>query len=452
MSGAAPDELPRRSPDLTFPEKAHLELEELLGQLTSRAQDVLRAQRRLRALIRANADVTSDLSLRMVLRHIVAAARELVDARYAALGVLGSDGTLEEFVHAGMDDATVDSVGDLPLGRGILGLLVSNPEPVRLAELSAHPDAVGFPSDHPPMGSFLGVPIRVRDHVFGNLYLTESAHGEFSAEDEQLVVALAASAAIAIEHARLYHDSERQRHWQTISTETAHVLFAGTAENPLDVVLRHALRGADGDVALLGLLVDDTHVRIEGAVGPLAEGFVGTRTVLEESVAEAVFRTGKPVLIADYAKCGKAHPFGLAAGSIASAIAVPLHSDGRIQGALTVCRIAGGKTFDHTDMDQLAGFANHAGIAMELDQARADHENLRLVRDHDRIAADLHDHVIQELFASGMQLEGMVNTLERPDQRARVLQVVENLDATVRRIRTAIFQLGSPGPPASRSR
>jgi GAF domain-containing protein len=435
---------PEQLPPLTFPDGPRLQLEELLNQLTARAQDVLHAQGRLRALLRANAAVAGDLSLRMVLRHIVTAARDLVDARYAALGVVGRNGTMDEFVHAGMDDATATRVGELPQGPGILGLLISHPEPVRLADLSAHPAAVGFPTDHPPMGSFLGVPIRVRDRVFGNLYLTESAHGQFSAEDEELVVALAAGAGLAIENARLYQESESRRHWQTISTETTQALFAGTDERPVDVVLANAMRGADGDVALLALLVDDTQIEIEGAVGILATELLGQRMALAESVTEPIFHSGKAVLIEDYTESSRLRSVAPAARRIGSVIAVPLNSDDRIEGALAVCRMAGAKPFDHADLDQLAGFANHAGIAMQLDRARADHEKLRLLNDHERIARDLHDHVVQELFSIGMGLEGLVNRLDRPDQRSRVLGLVDSLDLTIRQIRTAIFRLSAP--------
>src|SRR5512142_2623213 len=199
---------------LRFPDVPRLELDQLLEQLVERADDVRAAQGRLRGLLRAYALVASDLRLPVVLRHIVTAARELLGARYAALGVLDREGGLEQFVHAGMDDALVNQVGGLPQGRGILGLLISEPVPLRLADLAAHPASSGFPPGHPPMTSFVGVPIRIGQEVFGNLYLTERARGgEFTAEDEELAIALAAAAGAAIANARRFAESAQRRRW-----------------------------------------------------------------------------------------------------------------------------------------------------------------------------------------------------------------------------------------------
>ena len=205
-------------PDLWFPDVPRMELEEVIDQLTARAQDVLAAQGRLRQLLRANAGIVGDLSLPVVLRQIVTSARDLVQARFAALGVV-RDGVLEEFIHTGMDADQVERIGQLPQGEGILGLLIDHPEPVRLDDLTRHRQTVGFPDGHPPMQSFLGVPIRVRDRVFGNLYLTESVNGSFSVDDEQLVTALAATAGVAIANARLFEETEQQRRWLSASSE-----------------------------------------------------------------------------------------------------------------------------------------------------------------------------------------------------------------------------------------
>jgi signal transduction histidine kinase len=428
-------------PDLTFPDVPQLELEQVIEQMTARAHNVLRAQGRLRALLRANAMVAADLSLPVVLRHIVEAARELVDARYAALGVVARNATLEQFVHTGMDAELIARIGALPRGRGLLGHLISHPEPVRVADLRQHPAAVGFPAGHPPMGSFLGVPIRVRDEVFGNLYLTDSRHGEFSLEDEQLVIALAASAGIAIQNARLYEDSERRRRWQAISTETTQLMFTSSLQRPLETVLRQAMKAAAGDLALLGLADGADLVRVEAAVGALAEN-MNVPLPMAVSVAAPVLLEGKPVLIEDYPAVSKAGP--VLATSIGSVIIAPLTTAVGEQAALTVGRLAGRPRFIQADLDQLVDFAHHAGVALELDRARADREQLQQLEDHDRIAADLHDHVIQELFATGMGLQGLVHGLDRPEHRTRVLDYVDRIDATIRRIRTSIFQLHHP--------
>src|SRR5271165_6792147 len=237
-----------------FPDVPRLELEQLLMQLVHRAGDVLAAQGRLRGLLHANALVAGDLSLPVVLRQIVESARDLLGARYAALGVLGRDGELEQFVHAGMDEELVAAIGDLPRGRGVLGLLTSEPVPIRLAGLSAHPAAAGFPPGHPPMGSFLGVPVRIGEEVFGNLYLTErTAGGEFTADDEELAIALAAAAGASIANARRYAESEQRRRWLDASGELLPLLLSGQAEQPHTLIAQHAAAATGADFAALAV-------------------------------------------------------------------------------------------------------------------------------------------------------------------------------------------------------
>jgi GAF domain-containing protein len=182
-----------------------LRLDELLGELQSRLQALVKTRDRVHGLLGAVVGIGSDLDLDTVLRRIVDAALALVDARHCALGVIGPDQRLVRFVHSGIDAQTVERIGPLPEGLGILGLLIRDPKPLRLDDLSSHPASYGFPPNHPPMHSFLGVPIRVRDEVFGNLYLTEKVTGEpFDDDDQTVVLALASAAGVAIENARLY--------------------------------------------------------------------------------------------------------------------------------------------------------------------------------------------------------------------------------------------------------
>ena len=439
--GANPE---RAGPQLTFPDLPKLQLEELLGQLTTQAKVVLEAQGRLRALLRANAIVASDLSLPVVLHHIVTAAQELVGARYAALGVLGEDGMLEQFVHVGMDPDTVERIGELPRGRGILGSLISHPQPLRLIELSTDGDSVGFPAEHPPMGSFLGVPIGVRDHVFGNLYLTESSRGHFDAEDEQLLVALAATAGVAIDNARLHEQTEQQRHWLAASTEVTKALFAGT-DQPLNMVLRYAIQGAGADYAMVVMPTRDGRVRVEASVGALDEQVTGRVLGASTTLAGRAINTGKPVLLGeDDTDLEDVVYSPQRTGSGGRAVAVPLLSDAdAVLGAVLVGRTIGRARFTGADMTQLADFASHVGVALTLDGARADRDATSTLADHERIAADLHDHVIQELFATGMGLEGLIHGASA-DQRPRLMSYVESLDATIRRIRSTIFALHHP--------
>ncbi|MGQ0631814.1 MAG: GAF domain-containing protein [Sporichthyaceae bacterium] len=191
------------------PSAPRLEMDELLTQLIARAEDVLATQGRLRGLLEANAYITGYLPLPEVLERIVTAACRLSGARYGVIGVLNDDGGLGDLYQVGMDAATMAAIGRLPEGKGLLGALIADPHPIRLQRISDDPRSVGLPAGHPPMDAFLGVPIRVRDVVFGNLYLAEPTSGEFSADDEEIVTALAASAGIAVENARRYEQDRR---------------------------------------------------------------------------------------------------------------------------------------------------------------------------------------------------------------------------------------------------
>ena len=231
-----------QSDGFDWSEGPQLELDQLLAQLVARAQDVMAAQGRLRGLLAANQMIIGDLELPVVLRRIAQAACRLVNARYAALGVLAPAGGLEQFIHVGVDQETVDRIGHLPTGKGLLGALIDDPHPIRLQRIADDPRSVGFPGEHPPMTSFLGVPIRVRDEVFGNLYLTESATGEFTADDEEMVTALAATAGVAIENARLFEQARKRQDWLQAATRITRQLLSDEGEEPLQLVARQVLQ------------------------------------------------------------------------------------------------------------------------------------------------------------------------------------------------------------------
>jgi signal transduction histidine kinase len=426
---------------LAFPDVPRLELEQLLVQLVDRAGDVLATQGRLRGLLRANALVAGDLSLPVLLRQIVSAARDLLGARYAALGVLGRDGELEQFVHAGMDDAQVAAIGDLPRGRGVLGLLISAPDPIRLASLSAHPAGAGFPPGHPPMGSFLGVPVRIGEEVFGNLYLTErTAGGEFSADDEQLAIALAAAAGAAIANARRYAESEQRRRWLDASAQLTPLLLADNRERSHALISGHAAAAADADFAVLTVPGDPGEVIVTGAAGPLAAGLINRTAPLAGSLAGQVISSGKPSLVTGERLQAAAAALGAGIGPL---IAVPLAAGERVLGALLLGRTAARPGFTDSDLDMAASFAAHAAVAMELARARADQVLLAQAEDHERIAGDLHDHVIQELFALGMKLQGHAARSD-PAAAARVNGYIDTIDEVIKKIRASIFGLQQP--------
>lgn len=392
----------------------------------------------LRALLAANAMFVGELDVGVVLRDIVRAARELVGARYAALGVTAADGSLEEFVHDGMDEDTVARIGRLPVGLGILGLMTGQAEPVRLRELGLHQAAaVGFPADHPAMRSFLGVPIRVRDKLLGNLYLTESRAGEFTAEDEQLALALAATAGVAIENARLHQDSEGRRRWQAISTEATRMLLSGDGADHVEGFLRLAQDGADATFALLARSEDD-QVVIGSLAGEFDPAANSTWTSWPGSV-EPVLSSGTSVLVR-----GGTDPSAPQRQPAGSLIAAPLHDGEHVVAAIVLGRDRGAP-FEEAELEQLAGFAGHIEVALRLDRVRVDREVVTMLRERDRIADDLHNHAIKELFATGMGILGVAQHLDSPDDRTRLTGYVDALDETVHRMRSSVFQRAGTG-------
>jgi signal transduction histidine kinase len=426
---------------LGFPDIPRLELDQLLVQVVDPADDALAAQGRLRGLLRANALVAGELSLPVVLRQIVAAARDLVGARYAALGVLGRDGELEQFVHAGMDEELVGRIGELPRGRGILGLLIRKPVPLRLATLSGHPASTGFPPGHPPMTGFLGVPVRIGEEVFGNLYLTErSRGGEFTADDEQLAIALAAAAGAAIANARRFAESEQRRRWLDASAELTALLLSGAAVQPHALITQLAAAAADADFATLAVPHGADQVIVAGVTGELAAGMMNQVEALADSLAGQAILTGKPSLVTGDGRQAAAAVLGTGTGPL---IIVPLATGEQVRGALLLGRVAARPGYTGTDLDMAAAFADHAAMTMELAQARTDQITLAQAEDHDRIAGDLHDHVIQDLFAFGMRLQGHAARTD-PATAERVNGYADTVDEIIKKIRTSIFGLHQP--------
>jgi signal transduction histidine kinase len=426
------------SGELGFPDIPRLELDQLLVQLADRADDVRATQGRLRGLLRANALVAGELSLPVVLRQIVGAARDLLGARYAALGVLGPDGRLEQFVHAGMDEEIVARVGDLPTGRGILGLLISEPVPIRLADLAAHPASAGFPPEHPPMRGFLGVPVRIGEKVFGHLYLTERRDGsEFTAEDEELAIALAATAGTAIANARRFAESEERRRWLDASGQLTPLLLSGQVEQPHALITQLAAAAAAADFAALAVPHGADEVLVTSVTGALTVGMMNRIAPRAGSLAGQAILTGKPSLVTGGCRDAAAAALNADIGPV---IVVPLAAGEAVRGALMLGRLAANPGFTETDLDMAASFAGHAAVAMELARARIDQITLAQAEDHDRIAGDLHDHVIQELFALGMTLQGHA-ARGAPADAERIKGYIDTLDEAIANIRTSIFGL-----------
>src|SRR5215467_4596728 len=434
-----------------------LRLDELLAELQARLQAILDTRDRSHALIEAVVAVGSQLELEMVLRQIVEAAVRLVSARYGALGVIGEGGRLAEFVPVGLDEAQIAGIHHWPEGRGLLGELITNPRPLRLHDLTTDPRSSGFPDGHPPMRSFLGVPVRIRDEVYGNLYLTEKQGGDFDEEDEALVQALAAAAGVAIENARLYAEARRQQQWLRANAEVTRRLLSGDEPSAvLELVTRQALEMSGADLVVLALPTGNRGaLMIEHACGDGASGALGLVLPAEGSASGIVMASGKPLAVDDFGGDRRVAAVAREHMPLGPAVLVPLGPAGDVRGVLTAGRNQGALPLSADAVEMLITFAAQAGIGLELAEHRKDSQRLALFEDRDRIARDLHDLVIQRLFATGMSLQGATALMSDAEAVHRVEQAVDALDETIRDIRSAIFALQSRGEterPGVRSR
>jgi len=391
-------------------------------------EDGLELPANARALLDAVVAISSDLDLHSVLNRIVVSACEITGARYGALGVIGHGGGLVDFVTHGVSAEEHAAIGELPRGHGILGLLIDHPEPIRLSNIQDHPQSYGFPAHHPPMERFLGVPVRIRGTVFGNLYLTEKeGGGDFTAQDEQLVEALASAAGFVIENARDYAQSERRRQWLEA---TAQINDALQPPVRLDAALRQIAIGARrvsgaSAVAVLRRAEDGGHelVARDGRrteeLTPLADSFEAHIASAEEEATVVV----------------------IPQGSERTVVLVPLRAHLAPDGVLMVLLDGGRGSLETDEAELLASFADQASLALDRAQAISDRQELMLVSDRDRIARDLHDLVIQRLFATGLQLQGARRIALSDEVKERIDSAVADLDVTIRDIRSTIFEL-----------
>ena len=365
---------------------------------------------RLEAMMDAVVSMTADLDMATVLERLMAAACSLTGARYGALGVLDDDGGLQEFVYRGIDAETALLIGHLPEGRGVLGHLSTAPDVLRLHDLSAHPSSVGFPANHPPMQTFLGVPVRARGAVFGNLYLTDKGGPDgrpvdFTAGDEQVAVALAAAAGVTVGHARSYHQAREHERWlETAAVTTSWLTGDLPRDEALAAVLARVTETARASTSTLFGERDELP-------GALAEELAGVWPVLRE-VADGGW-----------------------------ALALPLRSGERWVGALTVHWAAG--EAPALDLPSIAGFGEQLALALDVADAEADRARLAVLEDRERIARDLHDMVIQRLFAIGLDVQGAAQGAVRPEVARRLESAVDDLDETIKDVRTTIFRLNA---------
>jgi signal transduction histidine kinase len=424
---------------LVFPDAPRGDLDRALGTLVELANHVTATQGRLRALLRANQAVVEHLDLSTVLHRIVETAVDLVDAEYGALGVLAPDGSLEQLVQVGMSPSEVEAIGHLPRGIGLVGALTDEQRPIRLRHIAEDPRSAGFPAGHPPMDSFLGIPVRVRGEVYGNLYLTNQSSGSFSAEDEQLVIALAGTAGFAIDNARLFADSQKRQAWAAASAEITAALLSSEQEDFVELLASRTLTLADADLVCVVRPSDDPQALvIETARGRDESRLEGTLFPKAGSVAASVIEGGQPRLV-DEVEALEA--ISTPARKAGPTMAIPLVVAGTAHGALVVSRSPGGGRFTSEDLEMAADFAGRISVAMQLASARSAQQMMLVLEDRGRIARDLHDHVIQQLFAAGLELHNVAGALPPGAIADRVTRSIDTLDATISRIRTVIFAL-----------
>jgi signal transduction histidine kinase len=406
----------------------------------------------LRALLDANRTIVTDLELEIVLRRIVESAVELVGADYGALAVVGDDGALEEFVHVGMDDGHVEAIGHLPERHGLLGLVVEEQRTIRTDDITTHPGWTGFPEGHPPMRAFLGLPVRVRDDAFGNLYLARSEAEPFTGQDEEVVQALAATAGVAIENARLFEEARLRQEWLTASTEVTRRVLAGD-EGALHLIARrvHVLAGSD----LTSVVVPvDGELLVEVAEGDEATDIEGARYAASGTLSERVLHSGKPVRLTDAEDTtfldGRTI-YLTGQMRVGPVMVLPLLGREEVRGTLVVMREPHRRPFTQVDVEMATTFANHASVALELAEARHDQHRVLLLEDRARIARDLHDHVIQQVFAAGLLVRATAAGLDDASTVSAMDDVIDTLDEAIKQIRVSIFQLQPPVPGGLRA-
>jgi len=398
------------------------------------------SETRLRAVLDAGLAISSELSLDALLQRIVESAGELTGARYAALGVIDRTGTqLERFVTHGIEADTHALIGDLPRGRGILGVLIHEAVPLRLRDLSEDPRSVGFPPAHPPMRTFLGVPVMLRGIAYGNLYLTEKADGEdFTDEDQEVVTLLAGQAAVAVENARLYEAARQWSNQLESLNEIGNALATETdLERLLDLVVRRLRELLDARLVIALLPAGEDDLRFAAAAGEGGQGLVGQLMSRTESKSGRVLERGRSErvddILGDPEVAGFARQFGARTG-----LYVPLLVQSRPIGLIAAHdRIGRDPRFSENDLRLAEAFATRAAVAVDLSQRIARDALRRVVAAQElerrRLARELHDETGQALTSILLGLKSLEETADPAAVEALREQVVATLQ-DVRRL------------------
>lgn len=399
-------------------------------------------------LLQAALGLASDLDLPTVLHRFVTASASLTGSGFAAINVLDAHGRSTTFVHTGVDDRLAALIGHSPHAVGVLGAIPSRGT-LRLDDLTAHPEFKGFPAHHPPMGPFLGTAVRVRDRVFGYLYLSNKPGG-FTADDDEVVLTLAAAAAVAIQNAQMYAASERRERWLRAGQQITTMLLSGAEqEDVLAQVAASSREVAGADTAALVLPGMGDSLVMEIVDGVAADELIGT-VMPPDGRARTVLRDGNG-LVVDSLQRARAMRVA-AMRQFGPALYAPMQAGQRGVGVLVLLRLVGSPPFGPTDLATAESYAAQAALALVLAEARHAQDVAALLDERERIARDLHDLAIQQLFATGMQLETVRRRAARGVDPSELTGIVEdaldNVDSTVRQIRSIVHALRDPDASA----
>ncbi|MFD3704853.1 GAF domain-containing sensor histidine kinase [Nocardia sp. NPDC058658] len=429
-------------------------LRTLLGEVADRVEVMIGSHDRMDGLVEAMLTVTAGLDLDETLHAIVRTAMNLVDARYGGLAVRGHDQQVAQFIDEGIPEHLRERIKEVPIGLGVLDPVYAENAPLRLDDVTAHPAAVGFPKGHPLMRTFLGVPVRIRDKVFGSLYLTEKSNGQpFTEEDEVLVLALAAAAGIAVDNAQLYEQARTRQAWIEATRDIATEFLAGTeSDRVLAHVVDHARKLTGSHQAFLASVpVPDelpgeiAELVITQWTGPDAGQDWQTVPIAGTAMGEA-FTRRTPLRYDDAAKITLGVDFpGAELPGAGPVLVLPLCTSDATLGVLVTVRPPGFAPYTDEMLELTAAFCDQAALAVRLADAQRRMRELDLVADRDRIARDLHDHVIQRLFAIGLTVQATMPKAVVPEVRQRLSTVIMDLQEVVQEIRTSIFDLHASG-------
>jgi signal transduction histidine kinase len=404
---------------------------------------------RLRLLVDAGISLSSELSLEALLQRIVDAAAQLTDARYAALGVVDPAGKqLERFLTTGLSAAEREAIGNEPVGRGVLGVLIHDARPLRLANVADDAHSVGFPPNHPPMHSFLGVPVLLRGRVYGNLYLTEKeGGGEFTEDDEELTRLLAAQAAVAVENARLHESSTRWLRQLESLNEIGNALAGQIELDPLLAIVAARLRElVRARLVLIALLEGENSLRIAAAVGDDSVALLDQRLGVESSKIGRVLARGRSERADSLAADPEVDRGVVAEARVTTGLYVPLIVEGRAIGVIAAHdREDGDPRFGEDDLRIAESLAQRAAIGVDLSRRVSSDAVRRVVEAQEleraRLARELHDETGQALTSILLGLRTLEQSLESDDARAAIGAMRDLVVSTLHDVRRLAVEL-----------